>query len=192
MQSALYGIIYIARSPSGRAYVGQTINSFAERRRQHYADSGRCRLLHRAIKKHGDKMRWEVIASAWDKEGLDYAERELIRQHRTLAPVGYNLKEGGAHGRHGEEARAKVSAANSGRKRSAKTIAKMSAAQVRRFADPDERKKLIAGLTGRKPSPAAIANMKAAQKGRPRTPAQLAALRAANEERRLAAAGSRL
>ena len=55
-------------------------------------------------------MRWEIVACAWDKEGLDFAERTLIAQHGTLSPNGYNLKTGGANGKPCDETKAKLSA----------------------------------------------------------------------------------
>ena len=123
MQKQLYGIIYLVRSPSGKAYIGQTTLTLKFRRRLHRAKRPKegCTALASAILKYGDsKMRWSVIASAWDKEGLDYAECALIAQHDTIVPNGYNLKDGGSNG-----------------KASAETCEKIRAAHKKRFADPD-------------------------------------------------------
>ena len=110
MQTGLYGIIYRATSPSGKCYIGQTTASLRRRRNGHYSDSSRrrCFLISRAIAKYGDAMRWEEIACATDKAGLDFAEQALIVQHGTLAPGGYNLQTGGAAGKHSEQSKAKM------------------------------------------------------------------------------------
>ena len=47
-----YGFIYFMRSPSGKAYVGQTTKSLKQRVLSHCYNSG-CRFLYKYIKKYG-------------------------------------------------------------------------------------------------------------------------------------------
>ena len=160
MQTRLYGIIYRATSPSGKHYIGQTVRLMKYRRHAHEEPTGKrvCRALYAAICKYGkDKMRWEVIASAWDAAGLNYAETALIHQHNSLAPNGYNLTTGGDSRKESEEVRrnkslarlgyvpsaetrAKIGAANKGKKRTPETCARTKAALAR----PDVIAKLVA------------------------------------------------
>ena len=110
MQARLYGICYKATAPSGKAYIGQTASDFCKRKSAHRKDTRNPCPLHHALKKYGDAVQWEIVACAWDKEGLDFAETALIAQHGTLSPNGYNLKTGGANGKPCDETKAKLSA----------------------------------------------------------------------------------
>ena len=174
-----YGIIYKATAPSGRAYIGQTTRTLTHRRGQHKTDN-RCIALSNAIKKHGDKMRWEVIACAADRDGLDFAERALIIQHNTLKPHGYNLREGGASGKPTAETRAKISAANSGKKRTPEQCARISAMNLGRVLSPETCAKMSAAKTGRKLSPTHRAKISEGQRGKKMSQAAVEKSRLAN------------
>ena len=55
-------IIYVATSPSGKQYVGQTVQTIKDRIRDHKKSSSNCTLLKKAIKKYGfDNLSWKVI-----------------------------------------------------------------------------------------------------------------------------------
>ena len=179
MQARLYGIIYRAVSPSGKAYIGQTTQTLASRRSQHKNEC-RCTTFAKAVKKHGDKMRWEVIASAWDKAGLDAAEIALIAQHRTIAPHGYNLMTGGSNGKPNAETRAKISAATRGKKRSPEHCARQSKMRRGVKRSPEVCAKISAGKMGRKLSPAHRANISAGQRGKKMSPEAIEKSRLAN------------
>ena len=120
MQTKLYGIIYLARSASGKAYIGQTTLPLKRRIASHLRTSGNCRLFAAALKKYDNQMQWQTLACASNPADLNFAERALIAQHRTLAPDGYNLTTGG----------------DSGGKMSPQSVAKLSAA-IKRSKTPD-------------------------------------------------------
>jgi group I intron endonuclease len=101
------GIIYELTSPSGHSYVGQTIQSFDKRTRQHELDalSGRnhCKALCNAIRKYGminfkKEVLWEFECESKESLAslLDQAEQEHIQLFNTLHPNGYNMHTGGS------------------------------------------------------------------------------------------------
>lgn len=90
------GIIYKITSPSGKAYVGQTICSFKKRMQQHKSVYSECTLLKRAIDKYGDQMNYEIIEDNIPQEQLDEREIYWIKELNTLAPNGYNCDTGGS------------------------------------------------------------------------------------------------
>jgi len=107
------GYIYILTSPSGKSYIGQTIDSIKKRFAQHQRTKSCCTAIHNAIKKYG----WENLEKDWYEcpdDDLDVDEELLIREMGTLAPGGYNLKEGGGNGKLSEETKEKISIAQKG------------------------------------------------------------------------------
>ena len=110
MQPA-YGHIYkVTNIATGRCYIGQTITSVQRRWQGHCDDSNRSNsYLHKAIKKHGrESFRVDLLDTGFDKWDLDNLEIFWIKTFDSLAPKGYNLKEGGAHGKHSEETKRKI------------------------------------------------------------------------------------
>ena len=106
-----YGVIYrITCIVNGKLYHGQTVDP-RERWRHHLRKDSHCVALRNAIQKHGrENFKFETVAEAYSKDALDALERQFIAS--SLAPQGYNIKEGGANGRLSEETRRKISAAN--------------------------------------------------------------------------------
>jgi group I intron endonuclease len=90
------GIIYKITSPSGKAYVGQTIRSLKIRMQQHKSKYSECTLLKRAIDKYGDEMKYEIIEDNIPQEQLDEREIYWINELNSLAPNGYNCDTGGS------------------------------------------------------------------------------------------------
>jgi group I intron endonuclease len=89
------GIIYKITSPSGKAYVGQTMRSFEKRVAEHKRESSCCTLIKRAIDKYGDEMNYELIEENVPQEQLDEREIYWISHFNSLAPDGYNCTTGG-------------------------------------------------------------------------------------------------
>jgi hypothetical protein len=74
-----------------------------------------CRAIYNAIQKHG----WENFEKDYYEcpdEDLNKHEELMIEVLGTLAPGGYNLKEGGGNGKPSEETRRKMSEARLGEK----------------------------------------------------------------------------
>jgi group I intron endonuclease len=92
-------VIYKLTSPSGKAYVGQTVRPkvrFATHAASgHAIGKSKCRALAAAIAKYGWPSFKKEILVECDKDDLDTMEDEMIRKHGTLTPQGYNLIPGG-------------------------------------------------------------------------------------------------
>ena len=87
--------IYVATSPSGKQYVGQTVQTFEDRINSHKSSSSNCTLLKYAIRKYGfDNLSWKVIEEI-PTFLLNDRERHWIKVLNTMAPNGYNCDTGG-------------------------------------------------------------------------------------------------
>lgn len=76
--------------------------------------NNRCSALNSAIRKyshHNFILRTLLIC---DERQLDYFETKFIRQYNTLCPSGYNLRAGGSRGRHSQTTKDKLVVAKSG------------------------------------------------------------------------------
>jgi hypothetical protein len=91
----LTGIIYKITSPSGKVYVGQTIQEFNIRIKSHHRKDSGCTAISRAIQKYKDQMKYEIIEDNVPQEQLDDREIYWIKKLNSLAPNGYNLNTGG-------------------------------------------------------------------------------------------------
>lgn len=111
------GHIYMIKNKSnGKIYIGQTIRPIKTRLREHGSGKNGCRLIHRAIKKYG----WHNFEKDWYEcpgEDLNKHENWMINLMGTLAPDGYNLKEGGrSNGKYSDESKQKMSESQKGDK----------------------------------------------------------------------------
>jgi group I intron endonuclease len=89
---AVYIVTNIA---NGKQYVGITTN-LKRRWHQHLSANGSAPALHAAIKKYGPEgFALSHICDAFDFDAACDIERNLIQQHNTKAPNGYNLTDGG-------------------------------------------------------------------------------------------------
>jgi group I intron endonuclease len=95
------GCIYKITSPSGKAYVGQTVN-FVNRKSRHKLSKnkqGSCRAISAAIELYGwDAMHVEILLEGVEENDLDCMEQRMIAEHGTYhadSPGGYNLTRGG-------------------------------------------------------------------------------------------------
>lgn len=123
-------IIYlITNLINGKQYVGQTIHTVQERWANHLCRKSGCTSLRRAIEKYGkDSFEIHPIDDAETQAELDEKERFWIKELNTLAPKGYNLTSGGDHVIFTEEVKNKIRLANTGRKCSEESKAKISEA----------------------------------------------------------------
>ena len=108
------GCVYLITSPSGKQYVGQTVQEPEVRWRSHVADAMMERdtspAFHRAIRKYGpDAFRHEVLHEGiTDQETLNRLEIEEIETRGSFAPNGYNMTAGGSFGPLCDEALNKI------------------------------------------------------------------------------------
>ena len=109
-----YGIIYkITNKINGKIYIGQTTTSLKRRWNMHKSASRKNRsnsALHSSISKYGYiNFIIEPICSCFSEEELNLKEIYFIDTLNSLAPNGYNLKSGGANGKHTIESKEKMS-----------------------------------------------------------------------------------
>lgn len=94
--SDIIGKIYkITCTVTNLSYVGKTIQCVKKRFQQHFSKSSYCRLLVDAINEHGREN--FDIETIWegDSDLLGKMEKKMIEEYNTMAPNGYNLREGG-------------------------------------------------------------------------------------------------
>jgi hypothetical protein len=146
------GEIYMAKSKtSGKVYIGQANKkgirqwgSLARWKTHVYeaTNSGKdhCRLLNNAIRKYGEADFEITVLCTCDVNELDARETDYIKEHNALAPTGYNLSLGGAHGKDSPETLAKKKLMHLGKKYDAKTKLHISIGQYgnRRTKNTDE------------------------------------------------------
>lgn len=88
------GYIYKYTSPSGKSYIGQTVQSLANRAGHNGKNYIGCRYFYSAIKKYGWNNFTVEIIGQFPIEQLNYQERKFIEVYNTLAPNGYNIQSG--------------------------------------------------------------------------------------------------
>lgn len=95
----MVGLIYLVTNlVNGKQYVGMTIRSLEERRREHeyHAKNNVSNsILHRAMCKYGfENFNWQTIVYT-DEDNLNVLEMSYVDFYNTKAPNGYNLTDGG-------------------------------------------------------------------------------------------------
>ena len=98
------GYVYLTTNlVNGKQYVGQHL---AAKFDNGYKGSGIA--VGHAFNKYGwDNFRCEIICWCTTQKQLDVCENNYIKLLNTMFPNGYNLRGGGAHGKHGKESRKK-------------------------------------------------------------------------------------
>lgn len=96
--------IWFDNDPSGKCYVGQTIQGSLKRIKQHVEDAqdpseDGCPLLDAATRRFGlQHMRYEILEQGIEThEELDMAEKYWISKFGSQDPGGYNVKSGGQY-----------------------------------------------------------------------------------------------
>ena len=185
------GILYKLSFPNGKAYIGITLETLAQRVRRHisYARAGRMFALSCAIRKYGeDAFMAEVLRTA-ESSDLNRIEIETISEYRSRGIILYNMTDGG-DGSLGvtpsQKTKDKISASLRGRKCSdqhrlrvseaqkfktipAEVREKMRSAALARCVYPmseEQRQKRRNALAGKKQSPELIAKRVAARKAK--------------------------
>ena len=143
-----YGVVYrIKCLVNGKCYHGQTVNTKV-RWTSHFRKDSHCHALRNAIQKYGrSNFEFEIVASASSKEELDTIEKNLVAT--SMSPRGYNLKEGGAHGKHTLAWRKHMSEVQKRIQNLPDVKARNSAGVKRAMARPEVKEKLRASLKAR-------------------------------------------
>ncbi len=150
------GYIYFIQSPSGNMYIGQTIRPIHKRLKEHKTGQSKdCVALYNAIQKYGWKN-FDVYWYECPDEDLNDHEEAMIKVLETLSPNGYNLKEGGANGKHSEGTKQKMSKSSQGEKnpmwgqhQSEDTRKKMSKAKKGKPKSEEHRQHIGEALQGK-------------------------------------------
>ena len=169
---------------NGKKYVGQTCQEPEKRWLKGEGYRG-CRYFYNAIKKYGwDAFEHEILASNLTKDEADNFEKLLIDKLSLMNPEnGYNLKEGGSHGKLSEESKElvrqsklgkprpeyikqKLRECNIGRTPSEETRRKMSESGKGRKFSEEHKRKISEANTGRKMSEESKVKMSEAHKGK--------------------------
>lgn len=103
-------IVYIIwNKQTGKCYVGQTTMSIDDRLKAHRRNKGKNMAISRAIAKHGwENFEYAVLEKCNSIEELNEAEKAWIKHYDSLAPNGYNIREGGKNGLHSERTKEKM------------------------------------------------------------------------------------
>lgn len=134
---------------NGKFYIGQTIRLIEKRFKAHQQKNSGCRAIYNAIKKYG----WSNFEKDWYEcpdEDLNFDEDLLVREMGTLAPDGYNLKEGGGNGKHSEETKQKIRKSHVGKTHTDETKIKMSEAHAGIPLSIETRQKMSEAQQGEK------------------------------------------
>lgn len=120
-------IIYMFESPSGKKYIGQTVD--LERRiSEHRRPNSKCTAFSNAIKKYGfDNFRLTVLSECETIDEANYLESYYIEGYKSFES-GYNLTKGGdgiPGKKHTDVAKSKISAANKGKVLSSEHLEKL-------------------------------------------------------------------
>jgi group I intron endonuclease len=91
-----YSIYRIYNEKSGKSYIGQTKHSIERRFREHCNPSSKCRLIRRAIQKHGEaNFDLQLLYTTDSVHMSNIAEQAAIKHFNSMVPNGYNLNTGG-------------------------------------------------------------------------------------------------
>lgn len=133
-------IIYkITNRVSGKIYIGQTNRDINQRLKEHTFPSSGCKAIRDAIIKYGvENFTIEEVAKASSQDQLNILEKVHIETLETLAPKGYNLKDGGNSQYFAPETLKKMRQAKLGSTVSGEVKQKMSETHKKRFADNPE------------------------------------------------------
>ena len=150
-------IIYLLKNTiNNKVYVGQTWNSLEERWASGYGYI-KSKYLYNAICDYGDdKFYYEILTLCSTQEMADYWEDFFIKKFDSInRSKGFNLRNGGAHGKFSEESRKKMSEKLKGNKYSLgykhteESKKKMSESQKGKFVSEKTKAKLSKSLLGK-------------------------------------------
>ena len=139
-------IIYkITNTINDNAYIGQTVQPFKTRIRQHRHN--RKSLIGKAIHKYGwENFTVEILESCTSREELNEREKYYIAFYNTVYPNGYNLTDGGGSFSPSKKARKNMSIGQKRRYAKQEEHEKSSEAANKEPLSDEHRAKISAGL----------------------------------------------
>ena len=119
--------IYKVTFENGRSYIGLTVNSLAQRKKEHEnrAKRGSQFIFHKMLRNY--PAIWEILQENLSLEEANEREIYFIERFDTIFPRGYNQTKGGqSGGRMSEDVRMRMSRAHKGRKHTKETREKIA------------------------------------------------------------------
>ena len=165
----VYGVIYLfINAINDMEYVGQTTRSVEQRFKEHAKDPY---YIGNANRTHGtENFVLAVLKVCYSKAELNFWEKHFIKSRDSMAPNGYNLKEGGKGGKMSKETCKKMSVSHTGKKRSPEAVAKTAMSRRGIPLSLEHRAKLSVANTGKKLSKEHRAKIGVKLKGIPKSP----------------------
>lgn len=150
---AVSGIYKITCIVTDKAYIGKFKGIIKQRVMQHLnGKSPECKAIHRAVKKYGkENFTWDVLHENVIPELLPLYEIEAIKIHKTKAPHGYNLTDGGEGSLNPTK----------------ETIEKRRQKMIGKKVSKETRQKISRSHFGIRPNAETRAKQSAAKKGKP-------------------------
>lgn len=158
--------VYKHTSPSGKVYIGITVQAPAKRWGREGLGYKRSPHFLAAVQKYGwENIRHEIIAEGLSQGEAERLEVELIAKYKaTDKDHGYNIDRGGSTGpKHSAATRAKIGEANHRRKWSPESRQKMREYKLAHPTSPETARKIGDANRGRKHRPESVEKIRAAQ-----------------------------
>lgn len=168
----MFTVYLIVNKLNGKMYVGKTERSLRGRWLEHlsFARCGAAWLLSRAFRKYGpENFELSVIATTDSIEELNRLEILWIFLLWSHGPCGYNMTDGGdgVSGRKlSEEAKKRISIANTGKTHTPETRERLRLAHTGRKLPESQKAKISASNKGKVNSPEARAKLRLANLGK--------------------------
>jgi group I intron endonuclease len=104
-------IYLLTNTINNKIYVGQTWMHLKDRMGKDGRGYSNCPYLFAAINKYGsENFKYYLIEECFTQVDADLLETKYISQYKSNdLSIGYNLKDGGSHGKHSEESKIKIS-----------------------------------------------------------------------------------
>lgn len=165
--------IYKITSPSGKIYIGQSIDIIKRWGRYNSLDCRKQTKIYHSLKKHGaDNHKFEILCQC-SREELNKLEPYYVELYQTFnSEFGLNLKTGGGVTMFSDETRKKLSVSKKGQKHTEEAKAKMRATLKGRLGKKhteETKQKLSEALKGKKVSKETRQKLSAANLGKKHT-----------------------
>lgn len=109
---AICKIYLLTNNTNGKKYIGQTWADILESRAGNNGSAYKnSPYIFNAITKYGfENFSYELLEECDSQEEADLKEEFYIEKYQTRNPdIGYNIKNGGSHGKHSDESKLKIS-----------------------------------------------------------------------------------